>query len=472
MSQVNDQTGIVACSVAELMARYRAKSLSPLEVADAYLGRIAAHNSDVNAYCFVDPDATRQAAKLSEQRFLDGVPLGPLDGIPVAVKDLLLTKGWPTLRGSKVVSPDQPWQSDAPAVARLRAQGMVFLGKTTTPEFGWKGVTDSTLTGVTRNPWNQAMTSGGSSGGSAAAVAAGLAPLALGTDGGGSIRIPSSFCGIVGLKPTVGSVPQWPPSPFGILAHLGPHARSADDAGLLFAALANRSVVDPPAVSASQVSWALRQFSGLKGMKIAYSPDLGYVNVRPDIAHSVDGAVADLGDLGALVTRVDPGFDDPIGIFETLWYSGATRLLRDLSDSELQLVDPGLVEIADVGSRKSSSDYLEALQQKVSFTGAFDDFMDDYDLLVTPTVPLDAFEVAHEVPTDWPSRRWMSWTPFTYPFNISGNPAITVFCGLSDRGLPIGLQFVGHRGQDHIVLGAAADYEKQFPPPFRARVPN
>ncbi|MGH9103198.1 MAG: amidase family protein, partial [Acidimicrobiales bacterium] len=205
-----------------LVACYRDGSLSPVEVASTLLERIRDQDKGINAWCHLAPEDTVAQARQSEQRWVRREPLGPLDGIPVAVKDVFLTRGWPTLRGSRLVDPDQVWIEDAPAVARLRHQGAVLLGKTTTPELGWKAVTDAPASGVTRNPWDPALTPGGSSGGSCAALAAGMAPLALGSDGGGSIRIPASFTSTVGFKPTWGRVPMWPVSPFGTLAHVGP----------------------------------------------------------------------------------------------------------------------------------------------------------------------------------------------------------------------------------------------------------
>ena len=225
-------TDLCALSATGLLELFRKHELSPVEVTSAVLQRIEKLNPVLNAFNLVSKDAGADA-KASEARWLRGEPKGLLDGVPVSIKDLLLTKGWPTLRGSKTIDPKGPWNDDAPAVARLREHGAVLLGKTTTPEFGWKGVTDSPLTGITRNPWNPKKTPGGSSGGAAAALASGMGPLAVGTDGGGSIRIPCSFTGLFGIKPSFGRVPAWPPSPFGAVAHVGPMTRSVTDAALM-----------------------------------------------------------------------------------------------------------------------------------------------------------------------------------------------------------------------------------------------
>ncbi|MBD0323422.1 MAG: amidase, partial [Aldersonia sp.] len=217
----------------DLVAGYRRRDISPVEATESVLDRIGKVDPAINAFTLTDPDSALDSARESEQRWRAGGPRGPVDGVPTSIKDLLLTRGWPTLRGSKTIDPDQDWAVDSPAVARLREGGAVLIGKTTTPELGWKGVTDNPLTGITRNPWNPERTSGGSSGGAAAAVAAGMGPLAVGTDGGGSVRIPGSFCVILAFKATYGTVPIYPPSPFGTLAHVGPMTRTVADTALL-----------------------------------------------------------------------------------------------------------------------------------------------------------------------------------------------------------------------------------------------
>src|SRR5271170_6406808 len=273
---------LYAMTAAELSEAYRDGDASPVEAAEACLARIDALDSTINAFCHVDHEATMAQAEASEARWRTGAPLSALDGVPVAIKDLLLTRGWPTLRGSRTIDPGQAWNDDAPAVARLREAGAVLLGKTTTPEYGWKGVTDSPLTGVTRNPWDLKKTPGGSSGGSAAALAARLAPLAIGTDGGGSIRIPASFSGVFGLKPTYGRVAAWPLSPFGTLAHIGPMSRDVMGAAMLLDVIAGADARDPHSLppqtgfGASARKSAASWFSAgratiLKGKRIAFS---------------------------------------------------------------------------------------------------------------------------------------------------------------------------------------------------------
>src|ERR1700690_472629 len=261
---------------AELSDAYRRHDLSPVEVLQTCLARIEALDAEINAFCHRNPESSHRSAEDSERRWMEGAPLSPLDGVPVAIKDLLLTRGWPTRRGSLTIDDKGPWPDDAPAVARLREAGAVLIGKTTTPEFGWKGTTDSPLTGVTRNPWNPKMTPGGSSGGSAAAVAARLAPLALGTDGGGSIRIPASFCGVYGLKPSFGRVPAWPLSPFGTLAHVGPMSRTALDSAMLMNVIARPDARDWHSLPFYPTDYAAEIETPLAGKRIAFSPRMGF----------------------------------------------------------------------------------------------------------------------------------------------------------------------------------------------------
>ena len=239
--------------------------------------------------CSYDPETALAMARASEARWQKGEPQGLLDGVPVALKDTVLTKGWPRLLGSRTIDPKQAWEEDSPATARLRCAGAVFFGKTTTPEFGWKGVTDSPLTGVTRNPWDLERTPGGSSGGSAVAVAAGICPLAVGTDAGGSIRIPASFCGIVGHKPTFGRVAVYPPSAFGDVAHVGPMARSIDDAALMLDAVKGPDSRDWHSLPDDEIRYreAVGKVS-LAGKRVALSPTLGYAEPTAPVRAAVE----------------------------------------------------------------------------------------------------------------------------------------------------------------------------------------
>ena len=261
----------------ELVAAYRAHEVSPVEVTQAALDAIEKGDSAINAWCLVDQESALKDARASEARWQLGQPQGLADGVPTSIKDLMLTRGWPTVRGSKLISPESSdWTEDAPSVARLRENGAVLLGKVTSPEFGWKGVTHGPLTGITRNPWDHSKTSGGSSGGSAAAVAAGMGAWSVGTDGGGSVRIPASFTGVVGLKPTYGVIPLYPASPFGTLAHAGPLTRTVADAALMLDVLAAPDPRDWSALAAPTTSFRAGLNRGVHGLRIAFSSNLGY----------------------------------------------------------------------------------------------------------------------------------------------------------------------------------------------------
>jgi aspartyl-tRNA(Asn)/glutamyl-tRNA(Gln) amidotransferase subunit A len=444
-----------------LLDAFRARTLSPVEALEASLAAIERHDPAVNAFRLVDAERARTEAAASEARWARGEPQGVLDGVPVAVKDVLLTSGWPTLRGSRAVDPGQAWDADAPAVAALRRHGAVLPGKTTTPEFGWKGVTDSPLDGVTRNPWDTSRTAGGSSGGSSAALGTGMVPLALGTDGGGSIRIPAGFCGHPGLKPTFGRVPAWPASPFGMLAHTGPMTRTVRDLELLLGVLAEPDRRDPNAL---ETAFRADAGAGVEGLRIAFSPDLGYATVDPDVAAVVARAAERLAALGAHVEQLDPGFGDPAETFRTLWFAGAARIVADLGDPPPEdLLDPGLVRTARLGAQVTGLRYVQALQERNAVGVRMSELHGEWDLLVTPTLPIPAFEAGGDVPAGWPEPDWPSWTPFTFPFNLTQQPAGTVPCGFTSGGLPVGLQVVGPRYADALVLRAMRAYEAAHP---------
>jgi aspartyl-tRNA(Asn)/glutamyl-tRNA(Gln) amidotransferase subunit A len=462
------KTGLAMMSATELLARYRKKKLSPVEAVAAALDRIERLNGAINAYCLVDRDGALKAARASERRWRRGAPMGPLDGVPVGVKDLLLTRTWPTLRGSKAVDPAQAWNEDAPAVARLRETGAVLLGKTTTPEFGWKGVTDSPLTGVTRNPWNPAMTPGGSSGGSSAALAAGMGALMIGTDGGGSIRIPGAFTGVYGIKPSFGRVPAYPLSPMGTLAHIGPMSRTVADSALMLKVMAGSDARDWYALPPDAADYIKGLGKGVKGLKIGYSPELGHARVDAEVAASVAAGAKLFQRLGAKVEQVDPGkgtslFPDSHGFFNTHWYAGAAMALSAFGADKRAQMDAGLQEVAAAGARFGVLEYLAAVKRREELGALMNRFHQHYDLLLTPTMPIAAFEAGREVPAGSGMKRWTEWTPFTYPFNLTRQPAATLPCGLTKAGLPIGLQLVGPLYGDALVLRASRAFEEARP---------
>ncbi len=448
----------------DLVALYKAKSVSPVEVAKAILDRIERLNPVLNCYCYRDEGDVLDAAKRSEDRWGRGTPLGPLDGVPVSIKDLLLTAGWPTLFGSRVVDPAGPWEEDEPAVARLRESGAVLLGKTTTPEFGNSGITDSPLTGVTVNPWDTSRTTGGSSGGSVAAVAAGLGPLSVGTDAGGSIRTPASFCGLVGLKPTFGRVAQYPDTDWGGISVSGPIARTASDVALLMSVIAQPDARDGKCLPRDDRDYVAESAGGVAGLRVAFSPDLGFMPVDPVIAGIVQAAVERFEALGAHVEEVAPPFDDPVPIFNTVWSPNiAGPIIARFSEEQLaKLGDEVRGAIEDAKSIPLTA-FVEAERQRDLLVHRMRRFHEDYDLLLTPTSIVTPFETTHTMPPEWDTDRSWLWELPTFPFNFSRQPAVTVPCGFTDAGLPVGLQIVGPIYEDARTLRAARAYQEAYP---------
>ena len=450
-------------SAVALIERYRAGTLSPVETTRVLLDRIERLQPSLNAFCLVDRDGALASARHSEARWRSGEPVGPLDGVPATVKDLMPMRGFPTLRGSCLVDSDQDWSEDAPAVARLREAGAVILGKTTTPEFGWKALGDSPLTGTTSNPWDVSRTSGGSSAGAAAAAAAGIAPLHLGSDGAGSIRTPSAFCGIFGLKPSFGRVSAYPPSPLGLLSHLGPMARTVDDAALLLGVLSRPDHRDPYALPPDDRDWREGLDLGVKGWRIAFSPNLGYARVDSEVAVAVAAAARRFEALGAVVEQVDQIFESPRDALFTLWAAGLAILMRNFPDERKGSADPGLLATAAAGETFSAVDWVGADLVRNALGRTMGAFHQHYDLLLTPTMPVPALPAGQDLNDPATERHWIDWSPFSYPFNMTRQPAASIPCGLTAGGLPIGLQIVGPLYADAQVLRAARAFETTQP---------
>ena len=453
------KTNPVLFSASELLTAYSNKTLSPVEVTKATLDHIANYNEKVNAFRLVDEEKALENARASEERWSQGTPVGLVDGIPTTIKDLVATKGWSTRRGSLTTNDKGPWDEDAPLVGRLRSNGAVLLGKTTTPEFGWKGVTDSPLTGITRNPWDLTKTPGGSSGGAAAAAAACFGALHHGSDGGGSIRMPSGYTGIYGLKPTFGRVPTWPASGFGTLSHQGPMTRTVNDAALMLTVMSEPDSRDWYALPEKNYDWRKSIGKTVKGWRIAYSPDLGHAKVNPEITDLVKKAAMTFMSLGAYVDEVDPGLGEQHDLFKIFWFMGAARLQASMTDDQLALLDPGFREVGLEGTEITINQYLDATAERESAGTKLNQFFDKYDLLLTPTLPITAFDAGEEVPIGSNMNRWTEWTPFSYPFNLGRHPAASIPCGLCANGLPAGLQLVGPMNRDDKVLTASRSYE-------------
>lgn len=442
----------------ELNTYYASGELSPVDVIKSVFERVARYQPIVNAFSIYDYDNAMLAAKASEKRWLSKKPLGPLDGVPTTIKDIVLSRDWKTSYGSKVIGTNSVSSEDAPCIERLKEAGAILIGMTTTPELGWKAVTDSPLLGITRNPWDANKTPGGSSGGAAVAAALDMGVMHIGTDGGGSIRIPAGFTGIVGHKPSFGRVPAYPMSAFGTVAHIGPMTRTVRDAALMLSTLAKPDARDWYALPYDKVDYSANLDLDLKGLNIAYSPDLGYVKVDPGVAENVKKAALRFAELGANVEEISPEFECPQDIFHGLWFSGAAQRFGDLPPEKMKLLDAGLQEIVAIGSGYSTHDYLELSRQRAELGKKMSMFHKKWDLLLTPTISIPAFDAGMETPDG--KGRWTDWAGFSYPFNLTQQPACSVPCGLTAAGLPVGLQIVGANFEDRLVLQAAHAFEK------------
>ena len=449
----------------ELAQLIRRKELSPVELVEAVLARVAALNSRLGAFCLVTPDVARAAAREAEIAVMKGEPLGPFHGVPFSAKDVLYTKGVRTTGGSRLFADLVP-EHDTIPVGRLRASGGVMLGKTNTSEFGHKAITENPSFGVTRNPWNTELTPGGSSGGAASAVAAGLGPLALGTDGGGSVRLPASFCGVYGIKPSWGRVPQYPGFPgWERLSHVGPITRTVRDAAAMLDVIAGTDDRDRDSLPTEAGTYVEACDEGIKGLHVAWTPDLGYARVDPRVLAVCEEAAADFDGLGCHVEVVNPGWENPEADFSTIVAAQFYAAWGDrLASSESQL-DPTLVKLIHLGESVSARDYLRAWTRVEAYWIEVRAFLERFDLLLTPTVAVPPFAAGDRTPRDVDGERVsaLAFMPFTYPFNLTGQPAASVPAGFTEQGAPVGLQIVGQRLADRTVLAASAAFEALRP---------
>jgi Asp-tRNA(Asn)/Glu-tRNA(Gln) amidotransferase A subunit family amidase len=460
----SSDTEICFLSALELRERYERRELSPVEVAEAILRRIEHFNPRLVAFITVTADLALDQARAAERAYGLGGNPGLLAGIPVSLKDLTPTKGIRTTRGSLLYEDWIPAE-DSPFAERAHAAGAVLLGKTNTPEFGWKADTTNRIVGSTHNPWQYGMTAGGSSGGAAAAVAAGMGPLAQGSDGGGSIRIPSSYCGIFGHKPSFGLVPQFPPSAFGDLSHLGPMTRSVRDAALFLAAIAGGDPRDRLSWS-SGINYVASCDGGITGLRVAWSPDLGYATLDPAVREATERAARRFEDLGCHVEEAGPGLGRPDDIWWKLWISGNAAVHIDDFDRVRDQIDPGRIPLIEQGRELTGPELAQQQILRNAYYTGMQQFMERYDLLLTPTMATTAFPAGHNGPTEIagkPMAYGGDWAPFCSPFNLTGQPAATVPCGFDEAGLPIGLQIVGRWHDDATVLRASAAFETVAP---------
>lgn len=462
---MNTSQPIHYLSAKQLTDSYTRGDLSPVEVTQAVLDRIETDGAEYNAFSMLDADSALTAAHRSEERWRRGDPCGLVDGIPTTIKDLVLTKDWPTRRGSRTIDPAGPWTEDAPSTDKLRKHGAVILGKTTTSEFGSKGVTESLLTGSTRNSWNKDRTSGGSSGGAGVAAARGYGVLHIGTDGAGSVRIPSSFNGIFGLKPTFGRVPVYPPNPLGTVSHVGPMTRTVDDAALMMNVISQPDDRDWFALPDDGRDYREDLEDSMDGLHIAYSCDLGFAEVDPAVGDSCRKAAELFTAAGAVVEEISgPLYEDPAWITDRLWFAAFLRITETLSDKQIALMDPLLIDMLEQARSMSVFELLDAHRAREDMALKLAQVHADYALLLTPTMPITAFEAGPYNP--WKSNKpedWIKWSSFTYPFNLSQQPASSCPCGFDFNGLPIGLQIVGPKYADFRVLQASRTFEKLKP---------
>lgn len=455
---MNSPTDPALMSAEELLALYARRALSPVEALKAVMERVARYNPWVNAFAAMNPRAL-QAAGESEARWMAGRPLGLLDGVPCTVKDLLNLSGFPTRRGSRTTDAT-PATEDAPAVLGLKAEGGVILGKTTTTEFGWKSPGDCPLHGITRNPWNRQRTPGGSSSGAGAAGAACFGPLHIGTDAGGSIRIPAAFCGLVGVKPSYGRIPQWPHGAFSAVAVAGPMTRGVRDAALMFSAMARHDLRDPVCLPDERRDWRDGIEDGVKGLRVAIVRSFGFeppLDAEGEAALRLAATL--LMEAGAIVEEADPEMPDARAIFSRVWGVAMARLWEATPAEKRGLLDAGIEDVARSMGTMSAADFLGADMLRVECGHAMARFHQRYDLILTACTPTAAFDA--DAPTVRPLESlWRDWAPWTFAFNLTRQPAISVPVGLDDQGMPRAVQVAAALYRDDLAFRAARAIER------------
>lgn len=446
-----------------LLDHYAAGRLSPVEALQSVTERIARHNPRINAFVLLDPAALRAAGD-SERRWRAGRPIGPLDGVPVTVKDLLNMAGLPTRRGSRL-SPAEPATEDAPVVASLKEAGAVIVGKTNTTEFGWKTPGDCPLHGITRNPWDTGRTTGGSSSGAGAAGAACFGALHVGTDAGGSVRIPAAWCGLVGLKPTFGRVPQWPHGAFAGVACAGPMTRTVRDNALMFTAMARPDGRDPFCLPGDPRDWRDGIEAGVRGLRVGVVQRFGFgAPVDADGVAAVEDAARLLAEAGALVEHATVDLPDMRALFTTVWGVALAKLVDGYPPEQRRMLDAGLMDVAEAERGATAYDILDSDAQRSLAAHAMARFHRGYDLVLCPTVP--AGPMPADAPTADPiGSLHTAWAPWTFTFNLTRQPAITVPLGLTAGGLPRSVQLAAAMHRDDLVFRAARTLEQAMPLP-------
>ena len=447
----------------DLAAAVAAGEVSAVELVEASLARLAATEPAINAFVTVLADEARRDARAIDAQRRRNDPLGPLAGVPVSVKDLIAVGGAPFTFGSRSMAGNIA-AADAVAVERLRRAGAIVIGKTTTSEYGCKAVGDSPLTGTTRNPWNLGMTAGGSSAGAAASVAAGVTPFALGTDGGGSIRIPAALTGLVGVKGQFGRVPVFPVAATPTLAHVCPIARTVRDAALLLGALAGFDPRDPHSVPQAVPDVLCACGRDPRGLRIAWSPTLGYATPAPEVVALAAQAAHAFEDLGCSVELVDAPFgDDPAALWTAEFYAGVGARLAPVLRDRRDLLDPDVAAIVERALAVPAAEHYALVAARYSFRERVRTFFERYDLLLTPTLPVAGVAAGVSVPPELAGRNLVTWVSYTYPFNLTGQPAASVPAGFTADRLPVGLQIVARAWREEDLFVAAAAYEAARP---------
>ena len=452
----------------ELRELIATKRVSPVELTELYLRRIDRLDSPLNSYLTIAYDQAMQAAKAAEDAVLRGEPLGPLHGMPIAIKDLQMTKGLRTTGGSLIFKDRVP-DEDSAVAGRVRRAGAVLLGKTNTPEFGILGATENRLGDDCRNPWNTERTSGGSSGGAGAALAAGLCPLATGGDSGGSIRIPASFCGVYGIKPTQGRVSNYITASATPLANYltqqGPMSRTVRDSALLLQVMAGYDSRDPSMLREAPGDYLAAADRDIKGLRIAWSPDYGYAAVDPEVIEVTSEAAGTFEQMGCSVDESNLTFDSPVDPWRVFFVTNAYAAYGHLLESHNDDLTWYARESIEGGKAITGADYARALGQRNTMRAQMADLFENFDLLLSPTMPVTAFPVgqyAGEIGGKEVSPVW-GFIALTHPVNTVGHPAATVPCVFSADGMPIGLHIIGRRGDEETVIAASAAFEQARP---------
>lgn len=448
-------------SVSELSGLIKNKEVSPKEILNNTLKKIEKLEPVLNSFAFLDIKGAQVLAEQSEKRMMNGELLSELDGIPTSIKDLIFQKDLPQRFGSKTTS-ENPASADAPSVERLRNAGAVLLGKSTTSEFGCKAVGDSPLTGITRNPWNTNLTPGGSSCGAAAMVSAGIVPYAIGTDGGGSIRIPASLTGLFGIKAQFGRVPVYPTSATPTLAHVGPLTRNVQDSCKILKIISGKDFRDPFTVT--EIVPIYENFIKEKKIyKIAWSPTLGYGKNDRNIEDILLKAVKNLSSLGHEIDTVDKVLDtDPVNLWNAEFYAGVGTRLKGTIESAPNLIDSAVLEVLKIAISQKMNDYYNLVFERYLFREKMRTFFEKYDLLITPTLPCAAFEVGLNVPKNMPEKNIVSWVSYTYPFNLTGQPAASINAGFTKENLPVGMQIISNNNREIDIFNICKQFEDNF----------